>query len=107
MDRNVLYIGNTNPSLSAILTYADGSVVDGTGHANPQFALRRAYASTNTFKAAGVWVNRPAGSVRYDFGATDLTGLVPDIYNGQWIDTDGSGKLMTMQAGEFEVRKAF
>jgi hypothetical protein len=105
MARNILYIGDRNPSLYATLKDGSGAVINLTGH-TVQFALRREYATVNAFKGTAISTTPTTGIARYDFGTSDLVGLVPGVYWGQWIDTDAGGKPEHISAGGFELRKA-
>ena len=107
MARSVLYVGDQQPSLPAIIKDPTGSAVNLTGYTGVLFALRQAYDTTNKFETAGVIVSAAAGSVRYDLGASDLSGLTPGVYVGQWTLLDASSKPQHVDAGEFEVRTGF
>jgi NADP-dependent 3-hydroxy acid dehydrogenase YdfG len=108
--RSVLYTtttGDKQPSLPAIIKDAAGNVVNLTGYTSVSFALRQAYATANTFSAAGVIVTPASGTVRYDLGPTDLVSLVPGVYVGQWILFDATSKPQHVDAGEFEIRTGY
>jgi hypothetical protein len=107
MARAVLYVGDKQPSLPATVKDSAGTVINLTGYTGVTFALRPAYSTTNSFSSAGVIVTPASGTVRYDLGATDLAGLTPGVYLGQWTLSDASSKPQHVDAGEFEVRTAF
>ncbi len=109
MARSILFVGDQQPSLpTTVRNYFTGAVVDLTGYTSVQFAMRQAYDTTNKWKTAGVIVAPPtSGNVRYDLGASDLTGLVPGVYVGQWVLFDASSKPQHVPAGEFEVRVGY
>lgn len=110
MARSILYTSSTGdkqPSLPAIVKDASGNAINLTGYTSVSFALRQAYASANTFSAAGVIVTPASGVVRYDLGPTDLVSLVPGVYVGQWILFDATSKPQHVAAGEFEVRTGY
>jgi len=107
MARSILYVGDQQPSLPATITDASGNVVNLTGYTSVLFALRQAYDTTNTFEAAGTIVTPATGSVRYSLGSSDLAGLSPGIYVGQWTLLDASSKPQHVDAGQFEVRTAY
>jgi len=105
--RSVLYVGDQQPSLPAIIKDPSGSVVNLTGYTGVLFALRQAYDTTNKFETNGVIVTPSAGAVRYDLGSSDLAALVPGVYVGQWTLLDATSKPQHVDAGEFEVRTGF
>jgi hypothetical protein len=107
MARAVLYVGDKQPSLPATVKDSAGNVINLTGYTGVTFAFRQAYATANTFSAAGVIVTPSAGTVRYDLGSTDLAALTPGVYLGQWTLSDASSKPQHVDAGEFELRTAF
>lgn len=107
MARSILYVGDQQPSLPTTVKDVNGNVVNLTGYTGVQFALRVAYDTVNTFKAAGVIVTPATGSIRYDLGASDLTGLTPGVYVGQWILSDATSKPQHVKAGEFELDVAY
>lgn len=75
--------GDLKPSIAAILSYVGGSVKNLTGH-TVKLLMRARPGVTPKISAAVTVVSEPAGSVRYDWGATD---------------TDTVGRFQ----GEFEV----
>lgn len=112
--RSILYIGDQNPPLTTRFTYADGTPVDGTGHAQPTFSLRYEFGTANIFTGTAAWAagtapapSRATGDATYTFGTADLAGLVPGIANGQWKDADGAGHPMHLDAGQFLIVKNF
>lgn len=107
MARSILYVGDQQPSLPAIIKDAGGNVVNLTGYTGVLFALRQAFDTANKFETNGVIVTPSAGSVRYDLGASDLSGLTPGVYVGQWTLLDATSKPQHVAAGEFEVRTAY
>jgi hypothetical protein len=107
MARAILYVGDKQPSLPATIKDSTGAVVNLTGYTGVTFSMRQAYDTTNKFSAAGVIVTPASGTVRYDLGASDLAGLVPGVYLGQWTLSDGSSKPQHVDAGEFEIRNGF
>jgi hypothetical protein len=105
---NVIFVGDQNPSLPAIVKDASGNVIDLTGYLAVTFALAIAYDSVATVRAVGVFVNpRTAGTIRYDWGASDLTGLTPGRFVGQWILNDASNKPQHVPAGLFDVQVGY
>lgn len=107
MARSILYVGDQQPSLPATIKDAAGNVVNLTGYTGVLFALRQAYDTANKFEANGVIVTPSTGAVRYDLGASDLTGLTPGVYVGQWTLLDATSKPQHVAAGEFEVRTGY
>lgn len=107
MARSVLYVGDQQPSLPAIIKDAANNAVNLTGYTGVLFALRQAFDTTNKFETAAVIVTPSTGSVRYDLGASDLSGLVPGVYVGQWTLLDATSKPQHVAAGEFEVRAGY
>lgn len=107
MARSVLYVGDQQPSLPAIIKDNAGNVINLTGYTSVTFAMREAYDTSNVWETVGVIVNAASGSVRYDLGASDLATLVPGVYVGQWTLFDSGGKPQHVTAGEFEVRAGF
>lgn len=108
MARSVLYVGDQQPSLPAIIKDAAGNVVDLTGYTSVTFGMRQAYDTTNRWETAAVFVApRTAGTVRYDLGSGDLATLTPGVYVGQWTLFDASSKPQHVAAGEFEVRTGY
>ena len=107
MARSILYVGDQQPSLPTTVKDASGNVVNLTGYTGVSFALRQAYDTANKFKSAGVIVTPAAGTIRYDLGTNDLTGLTPGVYEAQWVLSDASSKPQHVDAGQFEIRKGF
>lgn len=107
MARAVLYVADKQPSLPTVVKDSLGAVVNLTGYTGVTFSFRQAYDSANKFSAAGVIVSAAAGSIRYDLGATDLAGLTPGIYVGQWTLSDATSKPQHVDAGQFEVRAGY
>lgn len=107
MARSVVYTSDTAPTLDATLRLRSGGVLDGTGHANPQFKVRRRGATTNLFAGTGIWITPAAGTVRYTLAGGDLATAIPGVYDVQWVDTDGGGKIMHLDGGELEIRTGF
>lgn len=107
MARSVLFVGDQQPSLPAIVKDSAGNVINLTGYTSVTFAMRQAFDTANKWKTVGVIVNAAAGSVRYDLGSSDLATLVPGVYVGQWILADSGGKPQHVTAGEFEVRNGY
>lgn len=107
MARAVLYVADKQPSLPTIVKDSLGAVVNLTGYTGVTFSFRQAYDSANKFSASGVIVSAAAGSIRYDLGATDLAGLTPGVYVGQWTLLDATSKPQHVDAGQFEVRSGY
>ncbi len=108
VSRSILYTGDQAPSLPAIVKDRSGNVVNLTGYLGVTFALRQAYDTVNKFETAAVIVApNTSGTVRYDLGVNDLSGLTPGVYVGQWTLSDGSSRPQHVDAGEFEVRAGF
>lgn len=107
MARAILYVGDQQPSLPTIVKDSLGSAVNLTGYTSVLFALRQAYDTANKFESAGVIVTPGTGSIRYDLGTSDLTGLTPGVYVGQWTLLDATSKPQHVDAGEFELRVGF
>ena len=107
MARSILYVGDQQPSLPTTVKDASGNVVNLTGYTGVSFALRQAYDTANKFKSAGVIVTPASGTIRYDLGANDLSGLTPGVYEAQWVLSDASSKPQHVDAGQFELRKGF
>jgi len=108
--RSILYTtstGDKQPSLPATIRDGLGNIINLTGYTSVSFSLRQAYATANTFSAAGVIVTPNLGAVRYDLGATDLVSLTPGVYVGQWTLFDATSKPQHVDAGEFEIRTGF
>ena len=107
MARSILYVGDQDPSLPAVVKDSSGNVQNLTGYTSVSFALRQAYDTANKFKTTAVIVTPSTGSIRYDLGATDLTSLVPGVYEGQWVLFDAAAKPQHIDAGQFEIRPGF
>lgn len=107
MSRNILYTGDQDPSLPAVVTNDSGAVIDLTGYTRVTFAMRQAYDTVNKWEAEALVINPPtSGAIRYDLASSDLD-LVPGVYVGQWTLEDGSSRPQHVDAGEFEVRTGF
>jgi hypothetical protein len=105
---SVLYVGDQDPSLPTIVKDGSGNVMDLTGYLSVMFALALAYGTTTVFKAAAVFVApRTAGTIRYDLGANDLSGILPGRYVGQWVLVDSNSKPQHVDAGLFDVRVGY
>lgn len=108
MARNILYVGDQQPSLPTVVRDQAGNIINLTGYTSVQYALRQAYDTVNKFKASGVIVTPAAGTIRYDLGTNDLTtGITPGVYEQEWVLFDASSKPQHVDAGQAEIRKAF
>lgn len=107
MARSILYVGDQDPSLPAQVTDASGDVINLTGYLGVEFAMREAYGTANLWKTSAVIVTPATGIIRYDLAPTDLVGVTPGVYDGQWILTDAAGKPQHVYAGQFEVHEGF
>lgn len=78
---------DTSPTLDAILTDADGNIVDVTG-ASVRFHMQKIGATTLKVDAAAIVVNGPAGHVRYTLqdGDTDTPGSYKAEYEVTFLD---------------------
>lgn len=93
--------GDQLPSLAYICTLSDGSIVDLTTAESVKFAMRlgASKAGAAVVDAQAAFVDRLAGSVRYDWGAADLAGKV-GFFNGEFQVKFPTGKPMTFPGGE-------
>lgn len=106
MARIPVYIGDRLPTQTATITKDDGSPEDLTG-ATIEFAAWGEYETAKLFKAAAA-LNGTAvsGQVRYDPGVNDVpSNASPGVYDVFWLITI-SGKVMTVPAGQWELKKA-
>ena len=103
MSRNILYVGDQLPVISAVILDASGAAVNLTGY-TVKFAMRQQYAASNTFGPnAATITDAVNGLVSYTLGSSDLAGTTPGIYVGQWEVVNGTITLH-VDAGQFEVR---
>lgn len=90
---NIHYMkaGDLSPSITATLTYADGSIIDLTPATNPRFLMRAPGSSTLKVDGTAVLVAASQGRVRYDWvdGDTDT----PGNYQAEWEFTIAGKKL--------------
>ena len=86
--------GDTAPDINAILHEEDDptSVIDLTS-ATVKFQMRRQDDHRYTVNSSATVVSAPAGSVRYSWGANDLS--VPGTYVVQWEVTYPGGRVQT------------
>lgn len=86
-DTAYLKQNDTSPTLDAILTDADGNVVDVTG-ASVQFHMQKIGATTLKIDAAATVVDGAAGHVRYTLqnGDTDTPGSYKAEYEVTFLD---------------------
>lgn len=104
MSRNIIYVSDELPAISATLSDAAGVAINLTG-ITVKFGMRRAYDTANLFKNTAVVVSATLGTVRYDITSSDLTTAAPGTYWAQWELTRTSDSFVEhIDAGEFEIR---
>ncbi len=95
----VWYVGDRSPSITENITI-DGVAFD-LSSSTVRFKMRRANSSTLTVDQPAVIVSAPAGTVRYDWGATDT--LVAGDYLAWWEVTT-AGKVQEVAEFFLEIR---
>lgn len=85
--------GDTSPPIDGALKKSDGTAFPLTNVASVKFQMRKENDHRYAVNAAAVVVSSSAGTVRYDWGANDLS--VPGEYVTQWELTYTNGRIQT------------
>lgn len=92
---------DTSPTLDAILTDADGNVVDVTG-ASVQFHMQKIGAATLKIDSAASVIDGAAGHVRYTLQAGDTD--TPGSYKAEYEVTFLDGSIETFKNTPDQLR---
>lgn len=96
------FVGNRNPSITELLTYADGTPVNLTGK-TVKFKMRLVGSATLKVNTAATVVDAATGSVRYDWAAIDVD--TAGHYLVWWeVTTTADGKTQDVSEAVIEFR---